>query len=159
MRVLFFLLFLVCAGPVMAQPEIEPRPYFPQGELSVRGQDGELSTFRIELATSDKQRRYGLKFLKSMDQNEGMLFDFGEMRKVRMWMQDTELPLDMIFINDKGKIVYIVKNTEPLSEAIIDSLVPVKGVLELNAGAAEDYFIRIGDEVLHPIFGTSVLTD
>ncbi|MFN9111746.1 MAG: DUF192 domain-containing protein, partial [Bacteroidota bacterium] len=73
-------------------------------------------------------------------------------RPVNMWMKNTQLSLDMLFINQQGVIVKIVRNTIPYSESIIDSGVPVSGVLELLAGTANEYHIRAGDRVIHKHF-------
>ena len=83
----------------------------------------------------------------------GMLFDFKAPRVIVMWMKDTLIPLDMLFIAADGTIVTIAENTRPLSLAAISSRVPVLGVLEVNAGTVRRLGLRAGDRVVHPIFG------
>ncbi len=86
-------------------------------------------------------------FRKSMPSENGMLFDFGEARAVAMWMRNTLIPLDMLFIGSDGRITHIHENAVPHSEAIISSRGPVKFVLELNGGAAKRSGIKPGDMV------------
>lgn len=109
--------------------------------------------FSVEVMRSEPQRERGLMFRRYLPQNRGMLFDFGTERPVMMWMKNTYLPLDMIFIGRTGKIVGLAKNTEPLSEKIIPSGAPACGVLEVNAGTAQRIGLKIGDSVRHPLFG------
>lgn len=126
---------------------------FERSKLRIATASGEIA-FDVELALTDEQRARGLMFRDSMGAYEGMLFDFGPPQPVSMWMKNTRLPLDMLFIAADGRIVRIAANTEPFSTRTIESGGLVKGVLELNGGAARLLGIRPGDRVLHPIFGT-----
>jgi uncharacterized membrane protein (UPF0127 family) len=109
--------------------------------------------FSVEVMRSGPQRERGLMFRRSLPPKRGMLFDFATERPVMMWMKNTYLPLDMIFIGRAGKVVGLAENTEPLSEKIIPSGAPAYGVLEVNAGTAARIGLRIGDSVRHPLFG------
>jgi uncharacterized membrane protein (UPF0127 family) len=109
--------------------------------------------FSVEIMRSGPQRERGLMFRRYLPQDRGMLFDFGSERPVMMWMKNTYLPLDMIFIGRTGKVVGIAENAEPLSEKIIPSGAPAFGVLEVNAGTADRIGLKIGDSVHHPLFG------
>jgi uncharacterized protein len=109
--------------------------------------------FSVEVMRSGAQRERGLMFRRFLPQERGMLFDFATERPVTMWMKNTFLPLDMIFIGRAGKVVGLAENTEPLSEKIIPSGAPAYGVLEVNAGTAARIGLRIGDSVRHPLFG------
>jgi len=109
--------------------------------------------FSVEVMRSDSQRQRGLMFRRFLPQDRGMLFDFETERVVLMWMKNTYLPLDMIFIGRSGKIAGLAENTKPLSEKIISSGAPSVGVLEVNAGTAARIGLRIGDTVRHPLFG------
>ncbi|WP_230532788.1 DUF192 domain-containing protein [Microvirga roseola] len=120
--------------------------------LAVVGRDGQRHVFQVEVARNDADRAQGLMFRRSMPANQGMLFDFGRVEPVSMWMQNTYLPLDMLFIRPDGTIARIAANTEPLSTRTISSGEPVLGVLELNAGTAAKLGIRAGDRVEHPVF-------
>jgi uncharacterized protein len=108
--------------------------------------------FSVEVMRSDRERERGLMFRRFLPQDRGMLFDFETERPVMMWMKNTFVPLDMIFIGRSGKVVGVVENTEPLSEKIIPSGAPAYGVLEVNAGTAARIGLRIGDIVRHPLF-------
>ena len=108
--------------------------------------------FQVEVARNDADRAQGLMYRRSMPANQGMLFDFGRVAPVSMWMQNTYLSLDMLFIRPDGSIARIAENTEPLSTRTIPSGEPVLAVLELNAGTAARLGIRPGDRVEHPLF-------
>jgi uncharacterized membrane protein (UPF0127 family) len=106
----------------------------------------------VEVARNDADRAQGLMFRRSMPADQGMLFDFGRVEPVSMWMQNTYLSLDMLFIRPEGTIARIAANTEPLSTRTISSGEPVLAVLELNAGTAARLGIKAGDRVEHPVF-------
>lgn len=120
--------------------------------LSIATQSGQRQAFKVEVARNDADRAQGLMFRRSMPTDQGMLFDFGRVEPVSMWMQNTYLPLDMLFIRADGTIARIAANTEPLSTRTISSGEPVLSVLELNAGTAAKLGIRPGDRVEHPLF-------
>ena len=84
--------------------------------------------------------------------DRGMLFDFGHEQNVMMWMKNTYIPLDMIFISRAGVVTHIAENAEPLSEAIISSEGRAYGVLEVNGGFARKIGLKPGDLVRHPLF-------
>jgi len=108
--------------------------------------------FYVEVMRTEPERERGLMFRRFMPQDRGMLFDFKSERPVMMWMKNTFLPLDMIFIARSGKVVGLKENAEPLSEAIIPSGAPTFGVLEVNAGTAAKIGLKIGDLVRHSLF-------
>ena len=108
--------------------------------------------FFVEVMRTEAERERGLMFRRSLPQDHGMLFDFDTERPVQMWMKNTYIGLDMIFISRNGKVVGLAEDTEPLSERIISSGAPAAGVIELNAGAAARIGLRIGDRVRHPLF-------
>ena len=108
--------------------------------------------FMVEVARNDAQRGRGLMFRQSMPADQGMLFDFERDQMVSMWMRNTFIPLDMLFIFADGRIHRIEHRTEVESERTISSGVPVRAVLELNAGTAERLGIKPGDRVVHPMF-------
>lgn len=120
-------------------------------ELEIVTKSG-VRSFQVEIATTDEERTKGLMFRKSLPEGTGMLFDFGEERMVVMWMKNTYVSLDMIFIRANGTIARIAENTTPLSEAHISAGTPVKGVLEVAAGTARKYGIVPGDKVGHRFF-------
>jgi uncharacterized membrane protein (UPF0127 family) len=112
-----------------------------------------VRTFTVEVAKTEKERETGLMYRKEMADDRGMLFDFSPEQQVSMWMKNTILSLDMIFISGNGRITRIAENTEPQSLKIISSGGPAKGVLEVVAGTAKKYGIAPGDQVVHPLFG------
>jgi uncharacterized membrane protein (UPF0127 family) len=136
-------LCLAMAGAAFAQA-LEP--------LAIVLQGGQRQGFQVEVARNDADRAQGLMFRRSMPADRGMLFDFGRVAPVSMWMQNTYLSLDMLFIRPDGTIARIAANTEPLSTRTIPSGEPVLAVLELNAGTAARLGIRAGDRVEHPLF-------
>jgi uncharacterized membrane protein (UPF0127 family) len=108
--------------------------------------------FMVEVARNDAQRARGLMFRQSMPQDQGMLFDFERDQMVSMWMKNTYISLDMIFIFADGRVHRIESRTEPESEKIISSGVPVRAVLELNASVATRLGLKPGDRIVHPMF-------
>ena len=118
-------------------------------DLSVTGEDG-TSLFSVEIADNDAERARGLMFRRSMADNSGMLFDFGEEQDITMWMRNTYISLDMLFIDANGRIGHIAAHTTPLSETIIPSRIKARFVLEINAGTAKRQGIEVGDRVHGP---------
>lgn len=108
--------------------------------------------FSVEVMRTDEQRAQGLMFRRFLPADRGMLFDFKQSQPVQMWMQNTYISLDMIFIRADGTIARIAEHTEPLSTRIVPSGEPVLSVLEVNAGTAAKLGIKPGDRVEHPLF-------
>lgn len=111
-----------------------------------------VKMFSVELATTDKERETGLMYRKELADGRGMLFDFTPEQTISMWMKNTFVSLDMIFIDGDGRVLRIAEDTEPQSLKIISSGGPAKGVLEVVAGTARKYGIVPGDQVVHPLF-------
>ncbi|MFL9824289.1 DUF192 domain-containing protein [Rhodoplanes sp. SY1] len=111
-----------------------------------------VHVFSVEVATTDAERAQGLMHRKELPEGTGMLFDFKRDEPVAMWMKNTYVPLDMIFITADGRIHRIAENTTPMSERIIPSGGPVRGVLEVVAGTAKKLGIAPGDRIGHPMF-------
>ena len=111
-----------------------------------------VHVFSVEMATTDAEREKGLMYRKELPDGKGMLFDFSPEQQISMWMKNTFIPLDMIFIRADGRILRIAENTEPQSLNIISSGGLAKGVLEVIAGTAQKYGIAPGDRVAHPLF-------
>ena len=144
----FLLLGLLLLGPAWpAGAEVG----FERSSLTVDTESGPLD-FEVELAITPEQRRQGLMFREDLESDQGMLFDFGRTGPVTMWMRNTFIPLDMLFIEADGRIARIVADTQPLSDAVIGSGGPVRAVLELAAGTSAAQGIAVGDRVVHPIF-------
>lgn len=103
----------------------------------------------VEIADSAEERRVGLMHRAELAPDRGMLFDFGLVREVSMWMKNTLIPLDMFFADSSGRIVTIAEMTTPLSEKHIPSGQPVRYVLEMAGGSARRLGIAPGDRLRH----------
>jgi len=111
-----------------------------------------VKVFNVEIARTTEERERGLMFRKDLPDGQGMLFDFSPQQDVSMWMKNTYISLDMIFIQADGRILRIAENTKPLSERIISSGGPVRAVLEVVAGTSRKDGIAAGDRVAGPLF-------
>lgn len=111
-----------------------------------------VKVFNVEIARTTEERERGLMYRKELPDGQGMLFDFSPQQEVSMWMKNTYVSLDMIFIRADGRILRIAESTKPLSERIISSGGPVKAVLEVVAGTARKDGIAAGDRVASPLF-------
>ena len=105
-------------------------------------------TFNVEVAKTIEERRNGLMYRKKLLNNEGMLFIFPREKIIQLWMKNTYIPLDVIFISENKVIVDIKKNMEKLSETIVKSKVKSRYALEFNAGLINKLDIKIGDKLL-----------
>jgi len=144
-----FVWLFVAAG-MMAWMALAPTPSFAQAlEPLVIVSGDERHEFKVELALTPAERSRGLMYRRSMPADHGMLFDFEREEMVSMWMRNTYISLDMLFIRTDGSIARIAQHTEPLSERTISSGEPVRFVLELNAGTSEQLGISAGDRVDH----------
>lgn len=137
------------APPAPAQPQ--DRPAAALELLTIDTRSGP-KTFNIEVARTTEQQALGLMFRTHLADDQGMLFPHDDVRDVSMWMSNTFIPLDMLFIRADGVIHRIEANTEPMSERIILSNGPVGGVLEIAGGAAARLGIAAGDRVRHAQF-------
>ncbi|MDQ0320234.1 uncharacterized membrane protein (UPF0127 family) [Pararhizobium capsulatum DSM 1112] len=137
-------LFLYLAAMAVLAADVT----FDVAPLTIVTADGHKHDFTVELAVDSDQRALGLMNRREMADNHGMLFDFGQTRQVMMWMKNTYLPLDMLFLRQDGKIATVRENAVPLSETIIDSREPVAFVVELNAGTVKRLGLAEGDTVV-----------
>ena len=103
--------------------------------------------FAVEHAQTYQQKQQGLMHREHLDEMAGMIFIYQQPRLISMWMKNTLIPLDMIFIDEQGIIRTIRKNTVPHSLESISSEVPVVAVLEINGGMSEKLNINKGDRV------------
>jgi uncharacterized protein len=142
--VLAAIVLCAVAGPSARAASIQP--------LEIVTKSG-VQVFSVEMATTEEEKTTGLMYRKELADGKGMLFDFSPEQQVTMWMKNTYISLDMIFIRADGRILRIAENTEPLSTQIIPSGGLAKGVLEVIAGTAKRYGIEPGDRVAHPLFG------
>jgi hypothetical protein len=118
------------------------------GRLTIANAQGD-TVFNIEVVDTPEGRAQGLMFRTSLAPDAGMLFDFKESRQVSFWMQNTLIPLDMLFIRHDGTIANIQVNAKPLDPTSIPSDGPVEFVLEIAGGRSVELGIKAGDTVLH----------
>ena len=138
---LFFSLLL----PVRAEVAFET------GTLAIATESGKRLEFQVEWALTAEQRARGLMEREALADNAGMLFDFGETRMVTMWMANTPLSLDMVFIDEAGLVVRVAEKTTPFSEAIVGSGKPVRYALEIRGGRAAELGLKAGAHLVLPL--------
>lgn len=150
MRVLFlglcFLIFFAGKSVFAQQPMrfvVDPVP------MVIITSAGKV-IYNVEIAKTPEQSEAGLMYRTDFPENRAMLFIFPEKRIVTMWMANTPLPLDMVFLDEKGVIVSIALNTTPYSTKIVPSHAPAAFTIELNAGDVQKNKITIGQKVIHP---------
>ena len=154
------LLLLAClAAPLAAAAQTPeptgPQPVLPREKLVIVTHDGVQHVFNVEMALTPAQQTVGEMFRTSVPADGGMLFDWGTPRESQMWMKNTLVPLDMVFINQDGTIRSIAEDTVPQSLAVIDSNGPVRATLELVGGVTAKLNIVVGDKVRQRIFGNA----
>ena len=117
-------------------------------ELIVMRTDGVGVRLELEYVRDPAALKQGLMWRETLAHRHGMLFDFGSAQVVHMWMKDTLIPLDMLFFTETGKLAQIERNLNPHSISTITSVVPVRYVIEINAGEANQLGFDVGDRVL-----------
>ena len=137
-------LFIITTLSMAREPDLE--------SLQITNSEGLVVSYNIEVARTPVQMRRGLMFRDSMPEDMGMLFIYNPERVATMWMKNTVLSLDMLFIDEHGVIITIAENTTPYSLNTISSQQPVRVVLELNAGQVEKHSLNTGDRVSHSLF-------
>jgi uncharacterized membrane protein (UPF0127 family) len=128
---------------------------FSKSKLVIETAKGKFP-FDIELALTPPQMEQGLMFRRSLAADAGMLFDYGDPQPVAMWMKNTLIPLDMVFIGKDGTIVDFRERAVPMSLDTIEPKVPARAVLEVNAGTAQRLGLKVGDTVHHAFFGNAL---
>ncbi len=139
---------LIAGGPVQAQ-RLE---VFKKAALTIETRTGKHG-FTVEIARTGRQQSQGLMFRRRMAADAGMIFVYPGARSISMWMRNTFIPLDMLFIGADGRIMRIAERTVPQSLETVSSGGPALAVLEVNAGTAARLKIRIGDSVSSAAFG------
>lgn len=119
-----------------------------EGELTLYKANGaEIRTLEVEIADNDYERETGLMHRKSIFTNRGMLFIVPEEDYRAFYMKNTQIPLDIIYLNKDGNMVSFAENATPLDPTPLSSQVPAQYVLEINAGLAEEWSLEIGDYI------------
>ena len=116
--------------------------------LVLENREGNRIVFNVEIAASEKSRRLGLMYRQKLDERHGMWFDFGSDRRIKMWMKNTMISLDLIFLDAEGTVIQIESNRRPMSLAIVESRLPARFVLEINGGESSAFGIDIGSRTL-----------
>jgi len=135
---------------VTANGEVLARS-FRQSTLTVHTTTQKRLRFQVFLAQNTSQRSRGLMYVESLPDDVGMLFLHAQEHLIVMWMKNTPLPLDMLFIDREGRIISIAKGTTPYSLGIINSLKPAIAVLEINGGLSDRLGIQVGDRVEYEV--------
>jgi uncharacterized protein len=128
----------------------------PTLEALVIATDSGEHRFEIEIADTPQQKAYGLMFRTELGPRTGMLFPYGDPQEITMWMRNTYIPLDMVFIRADGTVHRVEARTEPMSERVIASEGNVAAVLEIAGGVAETLKLKPGDKIRHRAFGSPV---
>lgn len=117
-------------------------------ELMIETSKG-IVPYRVESAQTPEEMKTGLMNRDYLAPDSGMIFKLDAEQQAVMWMKDTRIPLDMLFVDSAGNIIWIYENAEPYSEKYIISPHPSKAVLELNGGDVRKHGIKIGDKIHH----------
>jgi uncharacterized membrane protein (UPF0127 family) len=146
-------LVVIAAGLTSLTSEAQLQ-HFATSELTIVSATGP-HRFTVEVAETPAQMEQGLMFRRQLAENAGMLFDYKQPTMATMWMRNTLIPLDMLFVDAQGRIVNIRERAVPQSDDVIAAAAPVRAVIELNGGTAARLGIEPGDKVQHPIFGNT----
>jgi len=144
-------LILIAIFVIWVNGSSPPAP-MPLEKLVIQTSSGQKE-FTVEIAQTPEQQELGLMYRTSLAPDKGMLFIEDQDMVVTMWMKNTLISLDMLFIDSEGKIVYIADHATPESTAIITARRPVRAVIELAAGTADADHIKVGDRVIDRYFG------
>jgi uncharacterized membrane protein (UPF0127 family) len=149
-RLALSLAALLCTAACAARPAAEPAPAATPStapRVIVETASGASLPVTVELARTDEERARGMMHRRELGPEAGMLFLFSECEQRAFWMKNTLLPLDMLFIDDGGRVVGLIERAEPLTTSPRDPGVPSRYVLEVNGGWAARHGVRPGDRV------------
>ena len=144
-------LLLAAAATLLYPKRSTADVVFDEGRIEIALTSGKVVALDVEWALTADQRARGLMERQSLADDQGMLFDFGVTRMVTMWMENTVLSLDMIFIDEEGEVVRVAERTVPFSRDIVGSGVPVRYVLEIRGGRAAELGITEGAKLVLPL--------
>jgi uncharacterized protein len=148
------LLAAAIAGNLFAFSARAQLQRFATSELTIVSATGS-HCFTVEIAETPAQMEQGLMFRRAMAPDAGMLFDYKTPTVATMWMRNTLIPLDMLFVDAQGRIINIHERAVPQALDVIAAAAPARAVIELNGGTAARLGIAPGDQVQHPIFGNA----
>jgi uncharacterized protein len=149
------LLSLFSAAPCVAGASNDAQQLdraFSRSTLQIATSDAKLHKIDVWIADNDARRTRGLMFVEDLADDAGMLFIYPQSQEISMWMKNTHLSLDMLFVSANGRVHRVVANTKPMSTDTISSDGDVLAVIELKAGTAARMKIRPGAQVIHPAF-------
>ncbi|NAS11088.1 DUF192 domain-containing protein [Poritiphilus flavus] len=143
------LAFAACKDKAKNVVETEPITFTKEGELQIfdTATDSLITRFDIEIAESDYETQTGLMYREVLEPNHGMLFVFPDVAMHSFYMKNTNIPLDLIFIDEDLKIVSFQENAKPMDETGLPSKVPVQYVLEINAGLVQKFNLKVTDSI------------
>ena len=143
------LLFIVSCKEKSSSESIKTQEitFTKEGTLTILSKDSIIQKLAIEFAETDYEVQTGLMYRQSMGNNQGMLFIFPDVAMHSFYMKNTEFPLDIIFIDENQKIASFQKNAQPFNETGLSSQVPIKYVLEINAGLSDTWNLAVGDSI------------
>jgi uncharacterized membrane protein (UPF0127 family) len=138
---------IIFAGVLSVHNGTASTAQFGEDELAIVSPTGARNVFKVEIAETQQQLAQGLMFRDRLAPDRGMLFIYPNFDEATMWMHNTPIALDMLFIDDKGKVVSIAANNRPYDDRQIPSKLPVRAALEINAGKAAELGLKVGDKV------------
>src|SRR5262245_13964401 len=155
-RAASWLAAFVCTLATAAPDESAPEPLsaFPRSQLEIQSGPKRLELM-VWIADTPSRRAQGLMFITDLRPMTGMLFVFPQPQPVSMWMKNTRISLDMLFVAADGKVIRVAPKAKPESLATISSMGMVTGVIEIAGGEAERLGIHSGDRVIHAAFGST----
>ena len=130
---------------------ISGRPHFKRSSVTITRADGRQFPFATEVAATPQEQAYGLMFVRALPENAGMIFPYNPPRAVEFWMENTFIPLDIIFVRPDGRIGRIAADARPQDVTPIPSQGPVIAVVEINGGLAKKDGFAAGDKVDSPV--------
>lgn len=136
-----------CPAMGLAQSmHIESLSHFPRATLTIAA-GGRVDRFRAWIADTPAREAQGLMFVRDLPGNEGMIFPMTPPKVAKFWMENTYVPLDMLFVASGGRIEKIIANAKPFSQAVLSSGEPVEAVIEIRGGEARKLGITVGSHV------------
>ena len=149
--IIFFIFFTNKASAVDLQHfNSDPKNY--NVKLQIFAHEKKIGEFLVAIVNTPEKMQYGLMNLEHLDSGNGMLFIFDNSQIINMWMKNTLIPLDMIFIDQNNQIINIKNHAKPLSLQVIPSIKPAKKVLEINANLSKKLGIQVGQKIVYENF-------
>lgn len=148
-----FLKLFVAIFLVVSCSKKEETPAAEDYNLTITSQDGNKSEFMVEDALTPQELEHGLMGRESLAPKSGMIFDLHNYKNAAMWMKDTKIPLDIVYISPEAKIIKIIENAAPMSEEHLTSDGEVRAVIELKGGSVKEQGIKVGNTVKNAALG------